>query len=144
MSIFLEQDQDRTKKDMAIASLVSESSEDLPFQSPLSLDERRLRNKTASAKYRARKNHQYAEMQHIVHHLSQQNSVLQRELDNSRREVAFYKFQYDQLWKKLARDPVQDRGFLKMVAEQSSCFSNGSMDVNLYFTLKNVDINKEM
>ncbi|ORE11876.1 hypothetical protein BCV72DRAFT_194129, partial [Rhizopus microsporus var. microsporus] len=40
------------------------------------LHERRLRNKTASAKYRAKKNRQYNEMRVTVHRLTKENELL--------------------------------------------------------------------
>ncbi|CEG63290.1 hypothetical protein RMATCC62417_00459 [Rhizopus microsporus] len=42
----------------------------------VTLHERRLRNKTASAKYRAKKNRQYNEMRVTVHRLTKENELL--------------------------------------------------------------------
>ncbi|KAI8876982.1 hypothetical protein K501DRAFT_307448 [Backusella circina FSU 941] len=53
---------------------------------PLTLQERRLRNKAASAKYRHKKNQQQNEMQTMISHLSEQNRVLERQLEELRVE----------------------------------------------------------
>ncbi|ORE19529.1 hypothetical protein BCV71DRAFT_160131, partial [Rhizopus microsporus] len=45
------------------------------------LHERRLRNKTASAKYRAKKNRQYNEMRVTVHRLTKENELLLHQIN---------------------------------------------------------------
>ncbi|PHZ12002.1 uncharacterized protein RHIMIDRAFT_237818 [Rhizopus microsporus ATCC 52813] len=52
----------------------------------LSLHERRQRNKAASAKYRAKKNQQHGEMRSRIMSLSQENDILQRQLESARQE----------------------------------------------------------
>ncbi|CEG66247.1 hypothetical protein RMATCC62417_02861 [Rhizopus microsporus] len=52
----------------------------------LSLHERRQRNKAASAKYRAKKNQQHGEMRSRIMSLSQENDILQRQLEYARQE----------------------------------------------------------
>ncbi|KAL0075860.1 hypothetical protein J3Q64DRAFT_1625649, partial [Phycomyces blakesleeanus] len=52
----------------------------------LTLQERRLRNKTASAKYRQKKNQQQNEMRQMIGCLSEQNAVLERQLQELRTE----------------------------------------------------------
>ncbi|KAI8342979.1 hypothetical protein BC941DRAFT_331437, partial [Chlamydoabsidia padenii] len=47
----------------------------------LSLQERRQRNKTASAKYRAKKNQQHHEMRSVINSLTKENDVLLRQLE---------------------------------------------------------------
>lgn len=54
--------------------------------SPLSLQERRQRNKAASAKYRAKKNQQHGEMRAMISTLTKENDLLQRQLDHVKRE----------------------------------------------------------
>lgn len=49
---------------------------------PLSLQERRRRNKAASAKYRAKKNQQHGEMRGLIASLTRENELLQRQLEN--------------------------------------------------------------
>ncbi|KAI8359993.1 hypothetical protein BD560DRAFT_405142 [Blakeslea trispora] len=53
---------------------------------PLTLQERRLRNKAASAKYRQKKNQQQNEMRLMIGRLSEQNAVLERQLQELRLE----------------------------------------------------------
>ncbi|KAL1931434.1 hypothetical protein VTP01DRAFT_9576 [Rhizomucor pusillus] len=53
---------------------------------PLSLQERRRRNKAASAKYRAKKNQQHGEMRRLIASLTRENELLQRQLDHMSRE----------------------------------------------------------
>ncbi|KAI8987475.1 hypothetical protein BDF20DRAFT_802125, partial [Mycotypha africana] len=48
------------------------------------LQERRLRNKAASAKYRQKKNQQQNEMRLMISRLSEQNAVLERQLQEVR------------------------------------------------------------
>ncbi|RUS27109.1 hypothetical protein BC938DRAFT_483704 [Jimgerdemannia flammicorona] len=57
-----------------------------PNQPPLTLAERRHRNKTASAKYRAKKHSQQTEMRSQISALTEQCALLQRQLDDSKRE----------------------------------------------------------
>ncbi|KAI8147590.1 hypothetical protein BJV82DRAFT_596130 [Fennellomyces sp. T-0311] len=53
---------------------------------PLSLQERRQRNKAASAKYRAKKNQQHGEMRSLIASLTKENELLLRQLDHIKRE----------------------------------------------------------
>lgn len=50
------------------------------------LQERRLRNKTASAKYRAKKNRQYDEMRTMLCKMTKENEILLRQLNNLHKE----------------------------------------------------------
>jgi predicted ribosome quality control (RQC) complex YloA/Tae2 family protein len=51
-----------------------------------SLQERRQRNKAASAKYRQKKNMQQHEMRTMIHEISERNAVLERQLREVREE----------------------------------------------------------
>lgn len=53
---------------------------------PLSLAERRQRNKAASAKYRAKKHAVTSQMSRKIEELTEHNSNLQRQLDNAHKE----------------------------------------------------------
>jgi hypothetical protein len=64
---------------------------------PLSLYERRLRNKTASAKYRAKKNQQQGEMRSMISSLTKENELLLRQLDHIQRENNHLKATCDRL-----------------------------------------------
>ncbi|KAI7871455.1 hypothetical protein BDF14DRAFT_1740428 [Spinellus fusiger] len=63
----------------------------------LTLQERRLRNKTASAKYRQKKNQQQNEMRQMIGCLSEQNAVLERQLQELRLENEKLKATTDRL-----------------------------------------------
>ncbi|KAI8980890.1 hypothetical protein BDB01DRAFT_796000 [Pilobolus umbonatus] len=65
--------------------------------SPLSLQERRQRNKAASAKYRAKKNQQHGEMRSLISSLTKENELLQRQLDHVKRENRRLKATCDRL-----------------------------------------------
>lgn len=64
---------------------------------PLSLHERRLRNKTASAKYRAKKNQQHGEMRSMISSLTKENELLLRQLDHVQHENGHLKTTCDRL-----------------------------------------------
>lgn len=63
----------------------------------LSLQERRLRNKTASAKYRAKKNQQHCEMRSMIATLTKENELLMRQLDHVKHENTHLKATCDKL-----------------------------------------------
>jgi hypothetical protein len=63
----------------------------------ISLQERRLRNKTASAKYRAKKNQQHGEMRSMIASLSKENELLMRQLDHIQKENNHLKATCDKL-----------------------------------------------
>ncbi|ORZ02553.1 hypothetical protein BCR43DRAFT_415739, partial [Syncephalastrum racemosum] len=67
-------------------SSASLSSASIANGPPLTLQERRMRNKAASAKYRQKKNQQQNEMRHMIGKLSEQNAVLDRQLQELRME----------------------------------------------------------
>ncbi|KAI9005430.1 hypothetical protein CLU79DRAFT_781809 [Phycomyces nitens] len=74
---------------VAHRSSISSVSTDLSSSAAapiLTLQERRLRNKTASAKYRQKKNQQQNEMRQMIGCLSEQNAVLERQLQELRTE----------------------------------------------------------
>jgi hypothetical protein len=68
-----------------------------PTSTPLSLHERRLRNKTASAKYRAKKNQQHGEMRAMISSLTKENELLLRQLDHVQNENGHLKANCDRL-----------------------------------------------
>ncbi|KAK4511444.1 uncharacterized protein ATC70_012659 [Mucor velutinosus] len=70
----------RTTRSSSISSATSATAP------PLTLKERRQRNKAASAKYRAKKNQQHGEMRMIISSLTKENDLLQRQLDHVRRD----------------------------------------------------------
>ncbi|GAA5817565.1 hypothetical protein MFLAVUS_011113 [Mucor flavus] len=76
------------------------------LQPPLSLQERRQRNKAASAKYRAKKNHQYGEMRHLISSLTKENDLLLRQLDHVRRDNNRLKATCDKLRGKMLAEKM--------------------------------------
>lgn len=73
---------------------------------PLSLQERRQRNKAASAKYRAKKNHQHGEMRCMITSLTKENDLLLRQLDHVRRENNRLKATCDKLRGKMLAEKM--------------------------------------
>lgn len=71
------------------------SSQDL--SASLTLQERRLRNKTASAKYRAKKNQQHCEMRAMISTLTKENELLIRQLEHMKHENNHLKATCDKL-----------------------------------------------
>ncbi|KAI8345309.1 hypothetical protein EDC96DRAFT_422622, partial [Choanephora cucurbitarum] len=63
----------------------------------LSLHERRLRNKTASAKYRAKKSQQHEEMRTTISILTKENELLMRQFEHARLENSHLKTTCDRL-----------------------------------------------
>ncbi|KAI9318688.1 hypothetical protein BX666DRAFT_1836446, partial [Dichotomocladium elegans] len=63
----------------------------------LSLQERRQRNKAASAKYRAKKNQQHSEMRALISTLTKENEILSRQFEHLRRENIRLKATCDRL-----------------------------------------------
>ncbi|KAI9497832.1 hypothetical protein BDB00DRAFT_752706, partial [Zychaea mexicana] len=85
-----------------------------PFsqQSPeatLSLQERRQRNKAASAKYRAKKNQQHGQMRSTIGSLTRDNELLQRQLEHVRQENNQLKATCDQLRGKMMAEKMLKR-----------------------------------
>ncbi|KAI8881033.1 hypothetical protein K501DRAFT_286571 [Backusella circina FSU 941] len=102
-----------------------EDSEDGQGNSPpLTLQERRLRNKAASAKYRQKKNQQQNEMRMMISRLSEQNAVLERQLQELRLENDRLKATTD----KLRGNIVAKKMLKKWIGKQSSndCKYNNS------------------
>ncbi|CAO3644761.1 unnamed protein product [Mucor hiemalis] len=78
-----------------------------PLQvAPLSLQQRRQRNKAASAKYRAKKNQQHGEMRSHILSLSKENDLLQRQLDHVRGENNRLKVTCDRLRGKMLAEKM--------------------------------------
>lgn len=76
---------------------------------PLSVQERRQRNKAASAKYRAKKNQQHGEMRGIIASLTRENELLQRQLDHVARENCTLKATCDRLRGKMLAERMLQR-----------------------------------
>jgi hypothetical protein len=76
---------------------------------PLSLQERRERNKIASAKYRAKKHRQNQEMSTTIAELSAENNVLLRQLEEVKAENLELKETIDKLKSKLVEGKILKR-----------------------------------
>jgi hypothetical protein len=72
----------------------------------LTLQERRQRNKTASAKYRAKKNQQHDEMRMLISSLTKENDLLQRQLDHLKRDNDKLKVTCDKLRGKMMAEKM--------------------------------------
>lgn len=99
-----------------------------PSQPPLTLQERRLRNKAASAKYRQKKNQQQNEMRSMIGRLSEQNAVLERQLQELRLENDRLKATTDRLRGKM----VAKKMLKKWIGRQSD---NGQLQQQQNSTL---------
>ncbi|KAL1916850.1 uncharacterized protein VTP21DRAFT_5554 [Calcarisporiella thermophila] len=73
---------------------------------PLSIEERRQRNKQASAKYRAKKHMQHVEMRQLIQTLTEQNKLLHHQLDEGRREIERLRLACDKLRARCMADKV--------------------------------------
>jgi hypothetical protein len=91
----------RPTRSSSISSVTSANG-----SSPLSLQERRQRNKAASAKYRAKKNQQHGEMRTLISSLSKENDLLQRQLDHVRRDNNRLKATCDRLRGKMLAEKM--------------------------------------
>ncbi|KAF8939359.1 hypothetical protein BGZ58_009975 [Dissophora ornata] len=76
---------------------------------PLSANDRRERNKAASAKYRAKKHYQSGEMRSQITVLQDDNNVLSRQLDECRAENASLKNLVEKLKGRLVAEKVLKR-----------------------------------
>ncbi|GJJ78765.1 hypothetical protein EMPS_11124 [Entomortierella parvispora] len=76
---------------------------------PLSANDRRERNKAASAKYRAKKHYQSGEMKEQIAHLLDKNNVLTRQLDETRTENTQLKNLVEKLKGRLVAEKVLKR-----------------------------------
>lgn len=86
---------------------------------PLTLQERRLRNKQASAKYRQKKNQQQNDMRVMIGRLSEQNAVLERQLQELRLENERLKSTADKLRGKM----VAKKMLKKWIGRQQQPFN---------------------
>ncbi|KAI9245730.1 hypothetical protein EDC94DRAFT_628156 [Helicostylum pulchrum] len=94
----------------------------------LSLYERRLRNKTASAKYRAKKNQQYGEMRSMISSLTKENELLLRQLDHVQHENGHLKATCDRL-----RGKIMAQKMLKQYLDTEQPVTNStSIDNNCF------------
>lgn len=90
----------RTTRSSSISSTTSATAP------PLTLQERRQRNKAASAKYRAKKNQQHGEMRMLISTLTKENDLLQRQLDHVRRDNDKLKVTCDKLRGKMLAEKM--------------------------------------
>ncbi|KAI8381344.1 uncharacterized protein BYT42DRAFT_566194 [Radiomyces spectabilis] len=104
------------------------SSNSPPSQSLLSLQERRQRNKTASAKYRAKKNQQHGEMRSMIATLTKENELLVRQLDHARLENSRLKAVTDKLRGKMMAEKMLKRLLSKESGKLSTTAPVGSDD----------------
>ncbi|KAI7870957.1 hypothetical protein BDF14DRAFT_1715932, partial [Spinellus fusiger] len=74
-----------------------------------SLQERRQRNKAASAKYRAKKNQQHGEMRSLIDSITKENDLLSRQLDHAQRENSRLKATCDRLRGKMLAEKMLKR-----------------------------------
>ncbi|KAI8078101.1 uncharacterized protein B0P05DRAFT_459356, partial [Gilbertella persicaria] len=81
------------------------------------LQERRLRNKAASAKYRQKKNQQQNEMRLMIGRLSEQNAVLERQLQELRLENDRLKATTDKLRGKMVAKKMLKKWIGRQAAE---------------------------
>ncbi|KAF9919971.1 hypothetical protein FBU30_010301 [Linnemannia zychae] len=105
----------------------TESGETGP--SSLSTQDRRERNKAASAKYRAKKHHQSGEMRQQITLLQDQNNVLTRQLEESRTENASLKNMIEKLRGRLVAEKVLRR--LREVGREKRRSSSGTSKVSV-------------
>ncbi|KAI8987951.1 hypothetical protein BDF20DRAFT_985331 [Mycotypha africana] len=90
-----------------------------PLSSPLlSLHERRQRNKAASAKYRAKKNQQYGEMRSMIATITKENELLQRQLEQVRRENHQLKLTCDKLRGKMLAEKLLQKMLMRQQQQQ--------------------------
>ncbi|GAN02817.1 hypothetical protein MAM1_0028d02264 [Mucor ambiguus] len=90
----------RTTRSSSISSTTSATAP------PLTLQERRQRNKAASAKYRAKKNQQHGEMRMLISSLTKENDLLQRQLDHVQRDNEKLKVTCDKLRGKMMAEKM--------------------------------------
>ncbi|KAG0364773.1 hypothetical protein BGZ54_007172 [Gamsiella multidivaricata] len=87
----------------------SPTSSVLSSAAPLSANDRRERNKAASAKYRAKKHYQSGEMRSQITVLQDQNNVITRQLEECRAENASLKNMVEKLKGRLVAEKVLKR-----------------------------------
>lgn len=102
-----------------------------PATPSLSLHERRLRNKTASAKYRAKKNQQYGEMRSMISSLTKENELLLRQLDHVQHENGHLKATCDRLRGKIMAQKMLKQ-YLVDSEQQSLVVNPTPMDSNCF------------
>ncbi|KAI8888905.1 hypothetical protein K501DRAFT_162014, partial [Backusella circina FSU 941] len=73
---------------------------------PLSLHERRQRNRASSARYRAKKNQQHGEMRLFISSLTKENDLLKRQLSRVKGENDRLKGNCDRLRGKLVAEKM--------------------------------------
>ncbi|KAI8145808.1 hypothetical protein BJV82DRAFT_602341 [Fennellomyces sp. T-0311] len=87
-------------------------TDDSSTSPPLSLQERRQRNKAASAKYRAKKNQQHGEMRSLIASLTRENELLQRQIEHYGQENSQLKATCDRLRGKMMAEKMIKRMML--------------------------------
>ncbi|KAI8047727.1 uncharacterized protein B0P05DRAFT_447866, partial [Gilbertella persicaria] len=86
-----------------------------------SLDERRLRNKTASAKYRAKKNQQHGEMRATISNLTKENELLMRQLEHTQLENNHLKATCDRLRGRIMAQKILKQYLVESEQQQQNC-----------------------
>jgi hypothetical protein len=94
---------------LGASSPESASNSSTGSPSPISLHERRQRNKAASAKYRQKKNQQHGEMRSIIGHLTEENALLTRQVEELKRENQMVRATCDQLRGKIVASKMLKR-----------------------------------
>ncbi|RCI05075.1 hypothetical protein CU098_008288 [Rhizopus stolonifer] len=111
-------------------------------QPPLTLQERRLRNKAASAKYRQKKNQQQNEMRLMIGRLSEQNAVLERQLQELRLENDRLKATTDKLRGKMVAKKMLKKWIGRQAAEINDNKKNLSFQQQRYNS-RNTDVHQD-
>ncbi|KAI9312965.1 hypothetical protein BX666DRAFT_1983742 [Dichotomocladium elegans] len=93
---------------------------------PITLEERRLRNKIASARYRAKKNLQHDEMRSLIASLTRENEILQRQLEHVGHENSRLKATCDRLRGKILADKLIKRMLTNQNHGQNDSHSNST------------------
>ncbi|ORZ16378.1 hypothetical protein BCR42DRAFT_414923 [Absidia repens] len=101
----------KQKKSSSSVTSDEDGEDDLLGGSGLTLLERRQRNKTASAKYRQKKNRQQIEMKRMIDNLTEQDALLKRQMAELRTENQKLKSMNDHLRGKILAKKMLDQYF---------------------------------
>ncbi|CEG79027.1 hypothetical protein RMATCC62417_13548 [Rhizopus microsporus] len=71
---------------MSISSITHNKTTLSPYSTDFTLDERKERNKAASARYRVKKNAQYHEMKHTIQEITTRNKILETQIKELKEE----------------------------------------------------------
>ncbi|KAI8343086.1 hypothetical protein BC941DRAFT_410391 [Chlamydoabsidia padenii] len=103
--------------------LSDEDGTDYSNPGGLTLLERRQRNKTASAKYRQKKNKQQSEMKRMIDSLTEQDALLKRQMVELRMENQRLKSMNEHLRGKILAKKMLDQYFERHHLQTPPCFS---------------------